>query len=348
MAWRCKPISHGIPLAVALGLMFLMVCSPSGASSPAHLSILLANGKALQIFHSETDLVVLPITVTDHKGKAVSGLSEQDFRVYENGRLQTISSFDHNDVPVTVGLVLDSSGSMRPRRPEVALAAEDFLNSSNPQDQVFVINFNEMVSLGLPPSMPFTSNVAELKAAVLKGPFSGLTALYDATWLALKHLSLGTNPRKALVIVSDGGDDASHEEFRDVLTLARHSNAIIYTVGIVSRGENDVNPGLLRKLAKATGGTAYFAKTPADLPDICQQIARDLRQQYTIAYIPSDKLRDGKYRAIRISVHAPGKGSLVARTRTGYFAPSGPAETASPLEAGSAQTPEEPGTQQKF
>jgi Ca-activated chloride channel homolog len=322
---RCilvKAISKSI---CALFLLFCCLADPRGSPRCETRDL---GGAGSQAIKSESDLVVLPVTVTDRTGNFVSGLTEGDFRVYENGRLQSISFFDHRDLPITVGLVIDSSGSMLPNRAEVASAAKDFLISSNPQDQIFVVNFNGKVTLGLSASVPFTSDVTQLEAAVLRGPSAGLTALYDATALALQHLSLGTNDKKALVVISDGGDDASHETFRQALASARHSNAIIYAVGIIADNQSDVNPGVLRKLARDTGGKAYFPKSAEDLPAICQQIARDLREQYTMAYIPADKMHDGTYRKIRVSVRAPGKGALIVRTRPGYFAPSGPAGAA--------------------
>lgn len=308
----------------------LLISSLAGAYGFPGLRALSPNHPGLQVLWSEADLVVLPVTVTDHKGAFIPGLTQDDFQVFENGQPQSISHFDHSDVPVTVGLVIDSSGSMGPNRAEVAEAAKDFLTSSNPQDEVFVVNFNERVSFGLPPLVPFTNDVAQLEAGVLSGPSAGMTALYDATDLALNHLALGTHDKKALIIISDGGDDASHEKFQQLLSSAQHSSAMIYTIGIISEIESDVNPGVLQTLATATGGKAFFPKSASDLPAICQQIARDLREQYTIAYVPTDRNHDGTYRKIRVTVHAPGHGGLVVRTREGYFAPSGatPASTA--------------------
>jgi Ca-activated chloride channel homolog len=310
--------------AVPITLLCLLV-SPIGSASG--FKILRANPGNLQVIRSETDLVVLPVTVTDRHGRFVSGLTESDFRVYENGQLQSVTDFSHLDVPVTVGLIVDSSGSMQGNRPEVAEAAKDFLSSSNAQDQIFVVNFNEHVRFGLPPDTPFTNKVSDLEAAVFRGPSTGLTALYDAVAAGLKQLAKGANEKKALIVISDGGDNASHETFRDVLNLALHGNAIIYAIGLLDQGESDVNPGVLRKLAKVTGGRAFFPQSAVDLAATCQQIAQDLREQYRIAYAPSDARHDGTYRAIRVSVHAPGKGSRTVRTRAGYFAPSGSTET---------------------
>lgn len=283
-----------------------------------------AGSRLSQIIRREADLVVLPVTVTDRHGQFVSGLVAEDFQVYEKGRVQTISLFKEGDVPTTVGLVLDCSESMLPNRSEVVAAARDFWASSNPDDEIFVVNFNERVSLGLPPSVPFTSSAAQLEAAVLRGPSAGMTALYDATALALRHLTVGRNSKKALIIISDGGDNASHIDFRQLLTAAQHSNAVVYAVGIISKSQADTNPAVLRRLAKATGAKAYFPKSAADLPGIFGEIAQDICQQYTIGYVPSNRARDGTYRTVRVSVRAPHRGGLVLRTRQGYFAASGP------------------------
>ncbi len=269
----------------------------------------------------EVDLVVLPVSVTDHKGRTVGGLTADDFQVFDDGQRQKIAQFSHDDVPLTVGLVVDDSDSMLPNRPEVVTASSDFLRSSNPGDQVFVVNFNEVASLGLPPGIPFTSDVQSLENAVLHGPTRGRTALYDAAYLGLEHLESGTQNKKALVIISDGGDNASHHDFQQILNLAQHDNVLIYTVGIVSEDESDVNPRRLRKLARDTGGQAFFPTAASDVPGICQEIARDLREQYTLAYVPSSGLEGGKYHAVRVTVRAPGRGKLIARTRAGYYDP---------------------------
>lgn len=271
---------------------------------------------------SEVNLVVLPVTVTDHKGRNVSGLKEENFQVFDDGQAQKIAEFSHDDIPLAVGLVVDNSGSMGPNRSEVVTASTDFLESSNPGDQVFVVNFNEVASLGLPPGLPFTSDVGQLEEAVLNGPSRGRTALYDAIFLGLEHLRSGTRDKKALVIISDGGDNASHHDFRQIQTMALHDNALIYTIGIISEMESDIKPELLRKLARDTGGKAYFPTSAADVPGICQEIARHLREQYTIAYVPTAGLQGGKYHAIRVAVEAQGRGKLFARTRTGYYAPA--------------------------
>lgn len=273
-----------------------------------------------QVIRSEADLVVLPVTVTDRHGHFVAGLKQEDFHVYTDGKPQAIRLFMHDDAPVTAGLVIDCSGSMKENRAEVAEAAKDFLASSNPQDQIFVVNFNETAHLGLPTDLPFTSDVSQLVSAVETGPSKGLTALYDAVALGLRHLALGANQKKALIIVSDGGDDASYLNFKKTLAAVQHSSTVIYSIGIVASDQANVDPGALKKMAKETGGQSYFPKSTEQLPGISQQIARDLREQYTIAFLPDQAARKGGFRKIRVTVKAPGHGGLKVRTRLGYLA----------------------------
>lgn len=277
---------------------------------------------AQQAISKEVDLVVLPVNVTDHKGRNAPGLTEENFQVFEDGRPQKIAEFSHDDVPLTVGLVVDNSGSMQPNRSEVIAASIDFLRSSNAKDQVFVVNFNEVASLGLPPGLPFTSDVRQLEDAVLHGPLTGRTALYDAIFLGLGHLRSGTRDKKALVIISDGGDNASQHDSQQILAMALHDNVLIYTIGILSDVQSDIDPKVLRTLAHDTGGRAYFPHSAVEVPGICQEIAEELREQYTIAYVPEDGLLAGKYHSIHVAVGAPGRGKLFARTRTGYFTPA--------------------------
>ena len=267
------------------------------------------------------DEVVLHATVQNRKGALVSGLSGKAFRVYENGVLQQVQYFSHEDIPVTVGLVIDNSGSMAPKRADVIAAALAFARSSNPQDQMFVVNFNEKVSFALPDNMPFTDNVVQLEAALSRIHTNGETALYDAIAAALEHLKQGNRDKKVLIVISDGGDNASHQTLEQIRAMARRFDAIIYTVGIFDEGDGDQNPHVLEQLAKDTGGEDFLPKSLNELLPVCEQIARDIRNQYTIAYIPSNRKRDGTYRTIRVEADAKGYGRLVVRTRAGYYAP---------------------------
>jgi Ca-activated chloride channel family protein len=270
----------------------------------------------------DVDVVVLRATTQDRKNILVSGLNKEDFQVFEDGVLQTIKYFSHDDIPVTVGLVVDNSGSMTPKRHDVITAALAFARSSNPQDQMFVVNFNEKVSFGLPSNTAFTDQPAQLQVALSRVASDGETALYDAVAAALNHLKTGDRDKKVLIIVSDGGDNASQHKLAEITALVAQSNAIIYTIGIFDDQDPDRNPGVLKRLAKETGGEAFLPESLSDVTPICERIARDIRNQYTIAYNPTNKKRDGTYRVVLVKANAPDHRRLTVRTRTGYVAPS--------------------------
>jgi VWFA-related protein len=269
-------------------------------------------------------MVVLRATAQDHKGGLVSGLNQDDFQIYEDGVLQRTKYFSHEDLPVTVGLVIDSSGSMAPKRADVIAAALAFARSSNPLDQMFVVKFNEGVSFGLPANQPFTDRVDQLQAALSRIAPNGETALYDAVVAALQHLKKGTSDKKVLVIVSDGGDNASKHKLTEITALAGRPDATIYTIGIFDEQDSDRNPGVLKRLAKDTGGEAFLPQSLPEIVPICEQIAHDIRNQYTLAYVPTNRKRDGTYRVIQVKANSRERGRLSVRTRTGYFAPLGP------------------------
>ncbi|MGA7794671.1 MAG: VWA domain-containing protein [Candidatus Acidiferrales bacterium] len=271
---------------------------------------------------TSADLVVLQATVRDHKGAPVSGLSQENFQVYEDKVPQQIESFSHEDIPVTVGLVIDNSGSMRSKRSDVIAAALAFVRSSNPEDQIFVVNFNEHVSLGLPANMPFTSDTVQLESALSKNVITGMTALYDAIAVSLDQLQKGKWDKKVLIVVSDGGDDASKRSLAQVMSMVNQSNVTIDTMGIFDETDEDRNPRVLKQLAGASGGEAFFPKTLQEILPICEQIARDIRSQYTITFIPTNKKQDGTYRAIAVKVRDSSEGRrLSVITRAGYSTP---------------------------
>jgi VWFA-related protein len=267
----------------------------------------------------DVDLVVLHATVTDRQGGFASDLNEPDFEVYENGVLQRIRLLRNEDIPVTVGLVVDHSTTMEPKLAEVAAAARTFVRSSNREDEMFVVNFNERVWLGLPPAIHFTDSTAALERAIATRT-GGQTALYDAIARALGELHAGSRDKKVLLVVSDGGDNASTRTLADVMTLAAQSSAAIYTLGLFDREDPDRNPGVLKRLAQATGGEAFFPSQVSDVVAICERIARDIRHQYTIGYVPTNRNRDGAYRAIRVLARGKGHDRLSVRTRHGYLA----------------------------
>jgi Ca-activated chloride channel homolog len=268
------------------------------------------------------DMVVLHATVQNSRGVLVSGLGKEDFQVYEDGVLQQINHFSHEDIPVTVGLVVDNSGSMRTKRSEVISAALVFARSSNSDDQVFVTSFNEHVSFGLPPDMLFTDEAAQLRVALSKIDADGMTALYDAVAAALEHLKKGNRDKKVLLVVSDGGDNASKHKLSQIVAMANRSEAIIYAIGVFEEEDRDRNPGVLKRLAKATGGEAFLPKSLMEVVPICERIARDIRNQYTLAYVPTNQRQDGLFRSIQVKARPSSGRRLMVRTRAGYYAPS--------------------------
>jgi len=267
----------------------------------------------------EVDLVVLQATVRDRAGHTVAGLGEHDFEVYDNGALQPIRLFRHEDTPVTIALVVDHSGSMREKLRQVTSAAQAFVQSSNPGDQMFVVNFNEKVSLGLAGAMRFSSSAAELGSAIGDAPPAGMTALYDAVVKALQGLQKGQWDKKVLIVISDGGDNASEASLDRVLKMAEESNAVIYTIGVFDEADPDQNPKVLKRLAHETGGEAFFPVELSETVDICRRIARDVRDQYTIGYSSIDG-KPGAYHKIRVTARSQQQGNLSVRTRAGYIA----------------------------
>ncbi len=275
----------------------------------------------------KTELVVLPVRVTDGHGDFVSGLTPDNFRVYQDGNLERITLFQQEDTPVSVGLIVDHSRSMGPKLAGVTTAIVAFAHSSNPQDEMFVVDFNDDVSLELPGGKQFTHDPAELARAVSAVSARGLTALYDAVNEGLNHLQLAHGDKRALIIVSDGGDNASQHTYGDVLALARKSQTVIYSIGLFSDSSAEDNPKVLRRLCEDTGGIAFFPEVGESVESVSAKIARDLREQYTLGFAP-DKGPSGNghaYHKIDLKVSAPGRGKIRVQTRRGYSESETPA-----------------------
>lgn len=299
-------------MRIALPLVLLIAC-PGGAFQGAPQP-----GGAT--FSTDVALVVLHPTVRDRKGGFVTGLHQEDFRVFEDGASQAIRLFQDEDTPVAVGLVVDNSGSMRRKRKDVAAAAVVFARSSNPRDEMFIVNFNENVSFGLPNTKLFSASTSELEIALNGIPARGETALYDAIDAGLTHLKKATLDKKVLIVVSDGGDNASSHTLAQVIDEAARSDAIVYTIGLFDEYDEDKNPRVLRKLARLTGGEAYLPKETGEAVRICQRIAADIRHQYTIGYVPSNPSFDNAYRRIRVTATGPRGQKYSVRARAGYIA----------------------------
>jgi VWFA-related protein len=270
----------------------------------------------------DVDMVLFNVSVTDSKGRLVSGLTPNRFEVFEDGREQVIHSFQMEDSPATVGLVIDNSGSMTRKRAAVITAASTFLRASNPDDEIFIVNFNERTWLGLPAPVRFTNDKQVLETALDRTRAIGRTALYDAVARGLSHLEEGTRQRKALVVLSDGGDNASRLDAKEMIRLIQSSTATIYAIGIYDVFAKDKNPGVVKDIARAGGGESYFPSNLSDLPDIWVRIANGIRGQYTLGYFSTNPSHDGKFRNVKITATDKDGRALKVRTREGYVLPS--------------------------
>jgi len=265
------------------------------------------------------DLVLLDVSVKNPHGGFVSGLEKSNFRVFEDGHARNITHFASVDTPVTVGLVMDDSGSMRNKRPEVVTAGLAFAKSSNPQDEFFVVNFNDSVVRGLPPHVPFTDDLQILRAGLYYGEPVGQTALYDAVAYALKHLERGHRDKRTLIVVSDGGDNVSQLSFSQLMASVVASRATIYTVGLFDPEDRQLNPGVLRKLANVSGGEYFQPASLDQVMPVFEKISKDIRNRYTVGYIP-DGSAQRALRSVKVSAQEDGR-KLSVKTRTNYSVP---------------------------
>jgi VWFA-related protein len=285
-------------------------------------------GQDAPMFSTSSDLVVLHATVKDRRGGYVSGLTQEAFEVLEDGRPQPVTLFTSEDSPVTVGLLIDSSGSMQPNRDRVIAAAAAFADVSHPADELFALGFNDTVNRVLPDDTPFTSDTGVLRNALTQTIRArGRTALFDAIVAGLDHLATGRYDRRVMVVVSDGGDNASRATLDHVIRRTRSSDAVIYTVALTDPAESDSNPRLLKRLAEASGGEAFRPRNADDIAAVLRYIANEIRHTYTLGYVPSNTTRDGAFRQIHLNVHPPDGGRVTVRTRAGYIA--GPATSGS-------------------
>jgi Ca-activated chloride channel family protein len=281
-------------------------------------------------FSVESRLVVLHATVLDKDHHLVTDLQRDNFKVFEDNVEQRIKDFKREDIPVSVGILIDNSGSMRDKRGKVNAAALTLVRNSNPRDEVFVVNFNDEAFL----DKDFTSNVEELKEGLEKIDSRGGTAYYDAIQMSLDHLrERARMSKKALVVVTDGEDNASRMTLEQLLKLSQESEAVIYTVGLLS-DENNRAAKRARKamaaISEATGGAAFFPDHVNEIEAIASRIAHDMRNQYVLTYTPTNPTESGGFRSVAVKANAPGKGKLFVRTRTGYYANAGQQAASAP------------------
>jgi VWFA-related protein len=286
----------------------------------------------------DVELVQLPVSVVDRDGVPVIGLDQQYFEIYEDGVLQDISLFRHEDVPISVGLVIDNSGSMRNKRERVNSAALVFVREGNPEDETFIVNFDDDAYL----EQDFTGSIGNLIDTLENVDTRGETALNDAIYLSLEHVEAnGRMDKKAVLVVSDGEDNASKFGFNRVMERLREAEVTVYVIGLLEL--NDQRGGLfrrspssrakreLREIAESTGGQAYFPESLDEVEELCRRVAHDLRNHFTLGYNPTNRAFDGTWREVEVRVNPPrGFPRLVVRTKPGYYAPGGEAVSENP------------------
>lgn len=279
-----------------------------------------------QVFKAGAELVVLHVNVFNKRSDAVPELPQSAFTVFEDDKPQDIVFFSAGDVPVTVGLVVDNSTSMLTEREMVVSGVSAFADSSHPEDEMFAIIFNEHVRPGLPETIDFTKNRLQLRASLQRFPAGGKTALYDAVIAGLDQLEKAGYRKRVLVVLSDGADNASRHSEKDMLDRVSSSSALVYTVvdpNVATPGES--KPQVLRRLAKLSGGVAYFPRTSRDVVAAFQEIAGNIRRGYSIGYAPSaaGHRHDQRHR-VKVMVRVPGRSDLSVRVRNGYTEPDSP------------------------
>jgi VWFA-related protein len=264
-----------------------------------------------------SDFKELHVLVFDAKDHFVSGLKKENFQVSENGVAQPISVFKHEDIPVSLGLVIDNSRSIEPRKARLDAATLSFVRQSNPEDETFLIHFDFEARL----ERDFTRNLPDLEQTLSASKPYGQTAIYDALLLALDHMNEAHNDKKCLLLVTDGLDNSSHASLNQVLEAVKHSRVTVIVVGLLSESEGEQAEASLSKIAEASGGRAYFPNDIEQARIMMERAAHDLRTQYTIGYVPTDPAHDGSWRSVRVEIIPPigSREKLEADYRHGYY-----------------------------
>ncbi len=306
----------------------------------AALLAIVFTGPLLAQFRAETRLVVLHASVTDRKGREITNLTQDRFKVYENGKLQQVKIFRREDIPISLGLIIDDSGSMADKRSRVEAAALAMVRASNPQDEVFIVNFNDDAYL----DVPFTNDIRKMEQGLARIDSRGGTAMRDAISMSLDYMrQKAKKDKKVLMVITDGNDNASNISLERLVQRANQFDTLIYAIGLF--GDEEKHEAVkarraLNELTSATGGLAFYPKDVNDVTRLALQVAHDIRNQYTIAYSPDIQQLDGSYRQIRVVVNAPGK--PIVRTRSGYYATPDievPRQTAALRAQGESGTP---------
>jgi Ca-activated chloride channel family protein len=343
--WRCAPIHHYVWMGVLASVFCLAqlraqedqlnkvhVEPPSATSAPAAepkgaeaapetgtASLHIHPGSFIRM---NVDMVLVPVTVTDPLNRLVTGLEKEDFQVYENNGKEKIASFASEDAPVSIGIIFDLSGSMTSKLVRAREAILQFIKTANPQDEFFVIGFNDRPEL----IEDFTSSVDDIQARLATVQAGHRTALLDAIYYGIAKMKDAHHERKALLVVSDGGDNRSRYTEGEVRSAVREADVEIYSIGIFDpyapTPEERTGPQLLDDISSATGGRLFRVDDVDEMSDIAEKISTELRNQYVIGYKPVDLTRDGKWRKVKVKVNPPpGLPPLTIYARTGYYAP---------------------------
>lgn len=304
-------------------MRFISLISILVAGSASLLASHSSHPQERPIFKASSELAVMHVSVRDRGGRYITGLTRDAFTVIDDGKPQTLEMFSADEVPASVGFLIDNSNSMRPSRDRVIASAVAFVNNSHPQDEIFVQTFNEQVRHAWGPRVIAEIDPGAFAAAMTDAIVArGMTAIYDGIASGLSRLERARHTRQVLIVVSDGGDNASQVTLEDVLKRVQESDATVYTVALVDPVMRDgSNPRLLRKLARATGGEFYYPRKADDISQAFQSIAKDIRNAYTLAYTPtgSDSPGQGRRRKVNVYVRSQDGRVLTVRTRDGYF-----------------------------
>ncbi|OLD16657.1 MAG: hypothetical protein AUG08_06485 [Acidobacteria bacterium 13_1_20CM_2_55_15] len=285
-------------------------------------SVLWAQEESIFKLNVNVDLTEVHVNVTDEKDRPVGNLNKEHFRVFENQSEQQLSVFKHEDLPISLGLVIDNSRSMEPRKQRLDAAALSFVRMSNPEDETFIVHFDDAARL----DRDFTNSIPVLEETLAAVKPYGQTAIYDALILALDHMHYATRSKKAVLLMTDGVDNSSKHTLNEAIEATQHAHVAVYTVGLLSESGGQKAEDSLVRIAEASGGRAFFPLTVEEARADMERVARDLREQYTLGYIPSNPSRSGQWRSVRVDVIPP-RGTprttkLYATYRHGYYGPA--------------------------
>src|SRR5215467_11338977 len=313
---------------VLLALPALIVARAGQNEKPQSNSADKSQNQTLKV---DVDLTLVNATVTDPLNRYVSGLEQEHFQIWEDKFEQKIEYFSSEDVPMSLGMIFDVSGSMKDKISTARDAAVTFLKTGNPDDEYFLVEFANRPEV----ASDFTTDVSKLQSKLIFTPAKGMTAMYDAVYVGLEKLKEGSNPKKALLLITDGEDNRSRYTFQNVKDFVKEQDVQIYAIGIVDQWNSQLGAGhtgraMVEELADLTGGRAFFPDSVYELEDICTKIAVELKNQYVIGYHSANAAKDGKWRKLRLKINPPkGIQHLNVRSKSGYYAPMADAAAAS-------------------